>query len=107
MFKNAREEEKASEKQVERAFQDKLDEALEDNPEFSETEIMDICEEFDCTPDRAVKILQRGSKEPKKKPTLPQPKRSIAEPQKKDDKGKSIFDIANDIKREIREKLGK
>lgn len=91
-------------------LQDQLDDVME-STDFTENEILDICEEYEVEPKVAVKILNKMKEEKPKKPSLPQAKRGTSEVKvksddetKKTDKKKSLFDIAQEIKRELKSK---
>lgn len=56
------------------AFEAELEEVLEDNPDFTDKQILDICEEEDVTPKIAVKLLKRRPDGGKPKPKIPTPK---------------------------------
>lgn len=90
-------------------FQDQLDIAVEDS-NFKDSELVDICEEYEVEPAVAVKILEKINEPKKKKPTMPSPGRGTAEvvsaeeaseaPKKK----LSIWEIAQDVKKGLKSK---
>lgn len=88
-------------------FEDELDEVVAES-DYSREDILDVCEELDISPLRALKVLERESKSGKKeKPKVPQPKR--ASPELKEDTPKKegerlTFDSAA---RAIKEKMKK
>ena len=104
-----KEEEKKKEKirqeQISRNFDKELEEVLDSNDDFSEKQILDICEEDEVTPKQAAKILKRLVKDKgSKKPNMPEPKRGSAEPKKEkiDIKDKSMFQIGQEaLKRHL------
>ena len=97
-------EKEEREKQIEESFKEALDDART-GTEFTEEEVMDICEEYKVEPDVAVKILKRNAEEKPKKPKMPKPK--AASPEVKEetssekDKGKSLYQIAQEIKKSL------
>ena len=103
-YRALKEEEEAEKEKATEAFKDRLDEAVESS-DFTENQIMDICEEFDVEPEIAVKILSKVS-EDKGKPSIPKPKRGKAEvgEQKTDDSKKTMWSIAQEIKDSLKKK---
>ena len=98
-------EEKAKEEQAVEAFQEKLDAATESS-DFTENQIIDICEDFEVEPEVAVKILSKVS-EDKRKPSIPKPKRGkaeVSEDTPRDDSKKTMWSIAQEIKDSLRKK---
>lgn len=101
-------EREKKEKDEVRAFEESVDEVLEDNPELSKDKLLEVIEEFDVSPEMAVKILQKfEEKSSDKKPKMPSSKRgSINPPAKKtDDRGKSMYDIARELGSELKQKI--
>mgnify|MGYP001564099811 CR=1 FL=1 len=95
----------SEERQRTSAFESQVQEALDDNPDVSEEELLDLIEELDVSPAIALKILKRGgAKKEKEKPKLPKSGRSSPETpkEKPDDKGKSLYDIAREEISKIR-----
>ena len=111
VLKELDEEKTSSDSQAEEKFNDELEEILEDNSDVTEKQILDVCEELECSPKQALKVIRREAKlKGKKKPDVPNPKRGSAEVQdddKKDEKGeKPTFDsIARGLKEKIRKGL--
>lgn len=103
------EEKEKSESAEEEAFQEELDEVLEDNTNFSEDQILDVCEELDISPRAAVKVLKREEKlKGKAKPKMPQSKRGagdVKEDTKKDSKPKTLDDVNREAKLKIKQGL--
>lgn len=98
-YENILAEQKAAEEKALEAFEERLEAVLDEHSEFTEDQILDICEEYEVEPEIAVKILTR-SQEQKKKPELPKPKRASTEVKsvkKADDKGKTMYQIAREI----------
>ncbi len=90
-------------------FNEELEIVLEENPDWTEEQIVDICEECKVSPKIAANIQKKLDKDKEskiKKPKLPDSKRGTGEiiEKKKDDSKKSIWDIANDIKRSLKSK---
>ena len=85
-------------------FKSEIDDLLEENPDVSEEELLDIIEELDVDPATALRIYKRGSASKKEKPRLPKAGRATPEAKKDlpDDSKKSIFDIARDEVAKIR-----
>lgn len=74
-------------------FEEEVESIIDENPDISETELLDAIEEFEVEPKVALKILKRQTDRPKK-PKMPTPKRAASEPEKKpDDSKKSMWDI--------------
>ena len=87
------------------SLQEELDDAVESS-DYAENEILEVMDEYEVHPDKAIKILDKlKTKEDIKKPKLPQSKGG-AETLKKEDKPKdekkSLFQIAQDIKAKMR-----
>lgn len=82
-------------------FETELDSVLEDNPDVTEEEILDIIEEMDVSPTVAMKIFKRESskQEKTKKPKMPTPKRGSSsqdKDRKPNDSNKSMWEIARE-----------
>ena len=94
---------KEEEKRTE-AFESEIEELLEANPDISETELLDVIEEYEVEPKTALKILQKQENKAKK-PKMPVAKRGASETvtQKSDDSGKTMWDIL----KEETSKIGK
>jgi len=85
-------------------FQNQLDEVLEEYAELTEGQIISACEEFEVEPLTAAKILSKQMTA-KKKTGLPSAKKGSPEiSNKPDDKGKSIYQIAQEIKNNLKNK---
>ena len=88
------------------SLQEELDDAVESS-DYTEDDILEVMDEFEVHPDKAVKILNRvKDKKSVEKPKLPQPKggaETLGKEDKPDkDKGKSLFQMAQDIKAKMR-----
>lgn len=107
VLEEVRKAEKEEQAQKEREFKDTIDEIVEDNPEVTEQEILDIIEEFEVTPETALKILLREKKD-KPKPRMPKPKQqgSDKKEDKPDDKGKDMWQIAKEVKEKLKSMAG-
>lgn len=99
VMEEIRKAEKEEVAKSEREFKDKIDEIIDDNPEITEQELLDAIEEFEVTPETALKILLRDKKE-KPKPKMPKPRQqgSDKKDDKPDDKGKDMWQIAREVK---------
>lgn len=91
-------------------LQEELDDVLEANPDFTEQQILDVCEELGLTPLKAVKVLEREAtltKNKKPKPNVPSPKRG--EPVVHDDagEGKTKPKTLDSVNRAIKELIRK
>ena len=97
-----------SEKKALAEFEEELDSVLEENPDLSEERLLEIVEDLEVTPKIAARILKRETKKPTK-PKLPTPKRGSGETKDRadtsKDKGKSMFQIANEEIKKLKEKL--
>lgn len=102
-------EESSAKDKASLALEERVEETLELHPELKEDELLDAIEEFEVDPEKAARILLRSKPTKKEKPSLPSPKRSSsAAPAKKaDDSKKSLFQIAQDVKKEIQERFKK
>ena len=82
--------------------QTKMDIAIEDS-DFSESQIKEVCEEYEVEPSIAVKILSK-TKDTSKKPKMPSPKKASPEIEKEEteEEKKSIYQIAQDIKKGLK-----
>lgn len=95
-------------------FEESVQDVLSKNPTMDEDELLDVVERFKVDPQTAAKILNRYSAEEKKreKPRMPKPKQAPSEEAKdKDkeretDKGKSLFQIAQEEAKKAKERLG-
>lgn len=90
-LQTAREADK--QKQID-AFREKLDDVLEENPDISQEELMETCEEYEVEPSVALKILKKTSSA-KPKPKMPQSKRAAEteKPVVPDDSKKTMWQI--------------
>ena len=112
-YENILAEQKAAQERAEEALQEKIDAVLEDNPDLTEEQLSETCEEYGVEPKIAAKILAKQTKEPKKKkPSLPKPKQATDEvaatesPSNKEPaKRKSIYDLAQEVKASLRKSL--
>ena len=99
VFEELQRARESEERQKTAQFESKVQEVLEDNPDVSEEELLDLIEELDVAPDIALKILKRGGTTKKtEKPKLPKAGRASPESEKgkPDDTKKSLYDIARD-----------
>lgn len=95
-------EQKSEETKALREFEDKIDSILEDNSEITREDLLDAIEEYDVSPETAVKILQRD-RGAKPKPRMPKPRQGSPEAKPKvNDKGKDIWQIGREIKEEMK-----
>lgn len=90
-------------------FQDQLDETLDANPDLTESQLLDICEEFAVEPAIAAKILKRVGQIKPKRSSLPNSKRGTGEvaepaPTENKDKNKTLFEIAQEVKKTLLKK---
>jgi len=100
-----RERLKSEEKNKEvQKFRNQLDEVLEEYADLTEEQIISTCEEFEVEPPVAAKILSKQSAN-KKKTGLPSAKKGSPNiSNKPDDKGKSVWQIAQEIKNNLKNK---
>ena len=105
-LKSQREAEHEEKEALADSLQEELDDAVESS-DYTEEELLEIMDEYEVHPDKAVKILDRiKEKKTVEKPKLPKPQggtenlKKEEEPEK--DKGKSLFQIAQDIKKRMR-----
>lgn len=98
VFEELQRAKESSESEKTSKFKSEIDDLLDENPDVSEEELLDVIEELDVDPAVALKILKRGSATKKEKPRLPKPGRASPEAHKEtpDDSKKSIFQIAQD-----------
>ena len=75
-------------------FEAEVESIIDENPDVSETELLDAIEEYEVEPKVALKILQRQT-DKTKKPKMPAPKRGTSEPSKEkpDDSKKTMWEI--------------
>lgn len=102
-------EEESSTQAEEEAFQEELDDILEDRTDLTEKQILDVCEELDVSPKQALKVIDREKKlKGKEKPKLPQSNRGKGDLKEDDDKGSKktplSYEAAN---RSIKDKIKK
>mgnify|MGYP001595299801 CR=1 FL=1 len=97
-------EKKLKEEKAQEDLQVKLDMAVEDSG-FTEDEIVQVCDEYEVEPEIAVKILTKVNEKKSGKPNLPSTRKGTAEIAKseaKDDSKKTIYEIAQEIKRSLK-----
>lgn len=92
------------ERKTRQELEEKVSTILEDNPDVSEEELLEVIEDLEVEPSVALKILKRQTST-KEKPKMPSPKRATASTEKEtpDDSKKSMTDIL----KEEKAKLGK
>lgn len=75
-------------------FEAEVETIVDENPDISETELLDAIEEYEVEPKVALKILQRQT-DKTKKPKMPVAKRGTSEPNKEkpDDSKKTMWEI--------------
>ena len=75
-------------------FESEVESIIDENPDISETELLDAIEEYEVEPRTALKILQKQT-DKTKKPKMPVAKRGTPEPSKDrpDDSKKSMWEI--------------
>lgn len=96
-------EQKAKKESEDEEFQTKLDIAGEDS-DFTESQIKELCDEFEVEPSVAVKILNK-TKDLPKKPKMPSPKKAspeIDKEEKEEKEKKDFYQIAQDIKKSFK-----
>lgn len=78
-------------------FEAEVESIIDENPDISETELLDAIEEYEVEPKVALKILQRQT-DKTKKPKMPAAKRGTPESpkEKPDDSKKTIWDITKE-----------
>jgi len=90
---------KTEEDKITQQFEENIVEILEDNPDISEKELLEIIEDYEVEPTVALKILKKSSTIKKPKPKMPQAKRASASDDNKeklDDSTKSMWQIAKE-----------
>ena len=77
-------------------FEAEVESIVDENPDISETELLDAIEEYEVEPKVALKILKKQT-DHTKKPKMPIAKRATSEPSEKhDDSKKSMWDITKE-----------
>lgn len=101
-LKEMMDEERKEEEKAVQEFDDELDQILEENPDVTEEKLLEVIEEYEVEPETALKIIQSQGKGKKEKPSLPNPKRGSSETPKSkiDDKGKSMWQISQELAKE-------
>lgn len=99
--------EKQEEARTVREFETKVENVLEDNPEVTEQELLDVVEELEVDPETAMKILKRNQENKKPKPKMPQARRGSPEVRKETSKTepgqkKNLWQIAQDVKSQLK-----
>lgn len=89
--REARKEEEKRQKTS--AFEEELDEVIEDNPDFTDKQILDVCEKLEITPKVAIKVLQLNKTADKKKPNMPSPKQASSDVKVKEEERKTSGDF--------------
>lgn len=95
--------------QVLSEFEGKVATVLEDNPDIKEEDLLDVVEDFNVEPEVAARIIKRGTETSKPKPRMPKARQgtaSVRVDKKEQDKGKTLFQIAQDVKKDLRDKFG-
>lgn len=92
-------EKESEEKRAIEEFDEKMDSLLEENPDLTKAEVLEIIEEFKVEPEVAISILNKYREGGKPKPKMPSPRRGISTTpkEKPDDSGKSMWQIAQEI----------
>lgn len=105
-LKSLEEEERKAEADVKAAFENELEEVLDEQSTFSEKQIRDLATELSVSPRVALKALKKTTKPPAKKPKAPKPTGSPAgkKPQDSgsDKKPRSISEIGRSLRDAIR-----
>ena len=110
-YENILAEQKANEDKALENFQTNLDSAIEDHPELTEDELLDVCEEYSVEPAVAAKILlkHKEGETRKKKPSLPKPKQASTEVSETESKSaelpkkrKTLYELAQEIKASLK-----
>ncbi len=108
IIKESQDEVSKKEADEQDALEEELDSVLEEHTDFTEKQILEVCEELGVSPRQAVKALERERKlGGKPKPKMPQPKRgdgSVKDDAKKDDGKPLTLESAN---RKIKELIKK
>ena len=85
-------------------FEAEVESLLDENPDISETELLDAIEEYEVEPKTALKILQKQTESTTKKPKMPSSKRAPAETKSApDDSKKSMWDIQREEIEKVRQ----
>jgi hypothetical protein len=102
-------EEKAKEEEAVEKFEAALEDVLEENPDYTEKQVLDIVEDYEVSPEVAIKILKKTSEtSAKKKPKMPSSKRaseSVASPKATSTEtfqNKSMYQLAQDAIKEYK-----
>lgn len=97
---------KKEEAQERERFNSEVETILEENPNFSEEELLDTIEEYEVVPEVALKILKKQQSPKEKKPRMPQARRGSPEGETKppDDSKKSMWDILKEESAKLRNK---
>lgn len=86
-------------------FEEDIDEVLEENIEFTEKQILDLCEEMEVTPKVAARILKKQQESLKKKPSMPSPKLASSETKIKEEEHKpsgNFWDVTDKLLKRIK-----
>ena len=88
-------------------FEEKVEAILDDNPDISEEELLEVVEEFEVTPAVALKILKKNSENKSKKPKMPKARGASPESKKElpDDSKKSMFEILKEEREKLKNNL--
>lgn len=107
-FQELKRQEAEEERRMIEDFEERLETVLEEHSDFTEDQILNVVERFKVEPEVAAQILAEYESQGKAKPRLPQSKRGTpaapAAKAKPTDKNKSMWQIAQDV---IREMAGK
>ena len=85
-------------------FEAEVESLLDENPDISETELLDAIEEYEVEPKTALKILKKQTDSTTKKPKMPSSKRAPTETKSApDDSKKSMWDIQREEIEKVRQ----
>ena len=106
VFKELQETKQKEEAKTTREFEDKVAAVIEENPDVSEEELLEVIEDLELEPEVALKVLRRQT--PKKdKPKMPTAKRGSSESpsaEKRDDSKKTMWQILQEEVKAVRDK---
>ena len=107
VYDELQKEKEKKEAQELQQFEGKVESILDENPDFSEEELLDTIEEYEVEPEVALKILKKQQGSPKeKKPRMPLARRASPEESKDkpDDSKKSMWEILKEETAKVRNK---
>ena len=106
VIKDEKEKEKEQEQKEQEKFNTKLEEIIDDNPEYTKKELEEVCDELGCSPEQGIKVLKRQDKKSPRKPKMPVSKQPSGNSKKEDKEPETdMYKVAEQVKQKLRDKV--